>query len=196
VECVGIPGFPGASYPRVAGLVRFDQPEPDRRIIRYVHGSVLEPRNGGSKILCQLVNDRALKWGGGVARKVATKFPEAEASFSRSFQEIPPSERLGAVVFSPIEDGICVASIVAQEGYGPSLLPRIRYTALQHGLAVVAQRAIELSATVHMPRIGTGAAGGEWPTIQEMIDDLMVRAGIRVTVYDPPPRRQQLELFD
>ena len=196
VEFVGIPGFPGSIYPRVAGLIRFDRTEPDRRIIRYVHGSVLEPRNGGCKILCQLVNDKALKWGGGVARKVAAKFPEAEVSFSQTFQGIPPSKRLGAVVFSPFEDETCIASIVAQEGFGPSLFPRIRYSALQHGLALVAQRAIELRASVHMPRIGTGAAGGEWPIIQEMIDDLMVRAGIKVTVYDPPPKREQLELFD
>ena len=196
VECVGIPGFPGAMYPRVAGLVRFDQAEPDTRIIRYVHGNILEPKNGGHRIICQMVNDRAIKWGGGVARKVASKFPEAAAHYSKEILRVPQSQRLGAVVFSQANSDLEVASIVAQKGFGPSLFPRIRYAALERGLEQVAQRAIELNASVHMPRIGTGAAGGEWETVQEMIDEVMVRAGLAVTVYDPPPKRVQLELFD
>jgi O-acetyl-ADP-ribose deacetylase (regulator of RNase III) len=196
VECVGIPGFPGSLYPRVAGLVRFDLPEPDRRVIQFVHGSILEPRTGERRVICQLVNDKAVKWGGGVARQVSSKFPIAEAQFSESIQKIRQSERLGSVVFSSAEDGLLVASIVAQEGFGPSLLPRIRYEALEKGLKCIADKAIELQASVHMPRIGTGAAGGDWETVQEMIDEHMVRAGLKVIVYDRPPKRAQLELFD
>lgn len=196
VECVGIPGFSGSLYPRVAGLVRFDHPQPDRRVIQFVHGNILEPRAGGRRMICQLVNDKALKWGGGVARQVSTKFPLAEAQFSESIQKVRQSERLGSVVFSSAEDGLVVASIVAQEGFGPSLLPRIRYEALEKGIKCVADRALELQASVHMPRIGTGAAGGDWETVQEMIEEHMVRAGLKVIVYDPPPKRVQLELFD
>ena len=196
VECVGIPGFPGTVYPRVAGLIRFDQAEPDKRIIRYVHGNILEPKNGGDRIICQMVNDKAMKWGGGVARQVASKFPDAEAHYSKEILQVPRSERLGRVVFSHLNPKLQIASIVAQQGFGRSLFPRIRYSALERGLEQVAQRAIESNASVHMPRIGTGVAGGEWDTVQEMIDEVMVRAGLTVTVYDPPVKRVQLELFD
>jgi hypothetical protein len=46
-----------------------------------------------------------------------------------------------------------------------------------------------------MPKIGTGSAGGDWSTIEEMLDDVMVRKGLFVTVYDVPPKRVQLELL-
>lgn len=196
IECVGIPGFPGSAYPRVAGLARFDHTEPDRRLIKFVHGNVLQPKDDGPRIICQLVNDRATKWGGGVARKFARKYPEAEAEFSKAILELRPAERLGAVLFSRVDEDTQIASIVAQEGFGPSLFPRIRYSGLVRGLEQVAQRAIEANASIHMPRLGTGAAGGEWDTIQELIESAMVRAGLKVTIYDLPPKREQLELFE
>lgn len=195
IECVGIPAYPGSVYPRVAGLVRFDRAQVDLKPIRILHGNILEPRNGGQKIICQLVNDKAVTWGGGVARKIAGRFPDAEAQFREQLVYLPRGERLGRTIFSQASDEITVASLIAQEGYGPSLFPRIRYTALKNCLEAVTQRAKENGATVHMPRIGTGSAGGDWGTIEEMLDDIMVRSGLFVTVYDPPPRRSQLELF-
>lgn len=195
IECVGIPAYPGSVYPRVAGLVRFDHAQADLKPISILNGNILEPRNGGQKIICQLVNDKAVTWGGGVARKMAGRFPDAEEQFKERIFHLSRSERLGRVIFSKASDEITVASLIAQEGYGPSLFPRIRYTALKHCLEVVTQRAKEIDASIHMPRIGTGSAGGDWGTVEEMLDDIMVRAGVFVTVYDPPPKRAQLELF-
>jgi Zn-dependent peptidase ImmA (M78 family)/O-acetyl-ADP-ribose deacetylase (regulator of RNase III) len=195
VECVGIPAYPGSVYPRVAGLVKFDHAQEDRMPIRVLHGSILEPRNGGHKIICQLVNDKAVSWGGGVARKVADRFPGAEASFKEQILKLPHNERLGTVVFAPANEEITAASLIAQEGYGPSLFPRIRYEALRRCFEAVVERAKQSGASIHMPRLGTGSAGGDWRTIEEMLDDTMVRAGLSVTIYDPPPRRIQLELF-
>ena len=195
MECVGIPGYPGSVYPRVAALVRFDQSILHLPPIRMLHGNILEPRGQGPKLLCQLVNDRATKWGGGVARQMANRFPDAESAFTRSFLETTRGERLGTVIFTEASSDITIASMIAQQGFGRSLFPRIRYAALTQCLAATASYALELGASVHMPQIGTGAAGGSWKTIEELIDDTMVRAGLSVTVYDPPPRRPQLELF-
>lgn len=195
LECVGIPAYPGNVYPRVAGLVRFDSAQTDLKPIRILHGNILEPRNEGKKILCQLVNDKAVTWGGGVARKMANRFPHAETQFREQIVPIPRNERLGKAIFTRANDEITVASLIAQEGYGPSHFPRIRYNALKNCLELVKNRAKKENATVHMPRIGTGSAGGDWGTVEEMLDDIMVRSGLSVTVYDPPPRRIQLELF-
>ena len=126
IEWVGIPGFPGTPYPRVAGLIRFDETHGERGPVRYVHGNVLEPRNDGRKIVCHLVNDKATKWGGGVARKTANRFPNAERDFSQKIMEIPISKRLGEVIFSNVDEDIEITSIIAQEGFGPSLFPRMR----------------------------------------------------------------------
>ncbi|MEL6954989.1 MAG: ImmA/IrrE family metallo-endopeptidase [Pseudomonadota bacterium] len=195
IECVGLTAYPGSVFPRVAGLVRFDQAQENFRPIRLLHGNVLEPQNGGKKIICQLVNDKAIKWGGGVARKIAKRFPRAEETFKVKVLQLPQAERLGQVIFSEANEDVTIASLIGQEGFGPSLFPRIRYVALQNCLEQVADHAASIEASIHMPKIGTGAAGGDWTTIEEMLDDLMVRSGLSVTVYDVPPKRQQLELF-
>ncbi len=75
------------------------------------------------------------------------------------------------------------------------MFSRLRYSALQSGLRLIANKAKEIGASIHMPRIGTGAAGGDWGVIQEIIEDELVRLGIVVIVYDIPPQRKQLELF-
>ncbi len=195
IECVGLTAYPGSVFPRVAGLIRFDQVQENHHPIRLLHGNVLEPRNGGMKIICQLVNDKAVKWGGGVARKIAKRFPDAEAGYTEQVTKIPQRDRLGRAIFSNASEDLTIASLVGQEGFGPSLFPRIRYAALQTCLEQVADRAASMGASIHMPKIGTGSAGGDWSTIEEMLDDVMVRAGLFVTVYAVPPKRVQLELL-
>lgn len=195
IEFVGIPGYPGNRYPRVAGVVRHRATVDGKRPIRYVHGDVTKPLGSGARIVCQLVNDRAVRWGGGVAKRFARAHPDAEDAFAAAIMAIPPRERLGRTIFVSVGDDLVVASIVAQEGFGPSLFPRVRYAALRRGLSVVAERAAADHASVHMPRIGTGAAGGEWGVVEEIVDGELVTEGISVTVYDRPPRREQFELF-
>ena len=195
IECVGLTAYPGSVYPRVAGLVRFDRAQENYLPIRLIHGNVLEPRNGGKKIICQLVNNKAIKWGGGVARKIAKRFPDAEEAYAEQVIQIPQRDRLGRAIFSKASENVTIASLVGQEGFGPSLFPRIRYAALQTCLEQVADHAASIGASIHMPKIGTGSAKGNWSTIEEMLDDVMVRAGLFVTVYDVPPKRVQLELL-
>ncbi len=195
IEYVGIPGYPGTRYPRVAGVVRHNATGHGKRPIRYVHGDVTKPLGAGARIVCQLVNDRAIRWGGGVAKRFARLHADAEDAFAAAMMAVPARERLGRVVFVPVGDDLLVASIVAQEGFGPSLFPRVRYAALRQGLSVVAKRAEADKASVHMPRIGTGAAGGEWGVVEEIVDAELVAEGVSVTVYDRPPRREQFELF-
>ena len=109
--------------------------------------------------------------------------------------KLPQDARLGSVIFSQADDDITIASLIAQEGFGPSLFPRIRYAALGSCFESVVLRATKHSATIHMPKIGTGVAGGDWSTIEEMLDDVMVRADLSVTIYEIPPKRVQLELI-
>jgi hypothetical protein len=78
-----------------------------------------------------------------------------------------------------------VASMIAQRGYGPSVKPRIRYGALQQCLENVVD-ACKPGVSIHMPRIGTGAAGGSWPLIEAIIVDKLLAVGLPVIVYDIP----------
>jgi uncharacterized protein DUF955 len=64
IECVGIPRYPGSQHPRVAGLIRFHNDAAGRQGMKVILGSVLELREQGEKIICQLVNDQAVSGAG------------------------------------------------------------------------------------------------------------------------------------
>jgi hypothetical protein len=93
---------------------------------------------------------------------------------------------LGAISEVPLERDLTLVNLVAQHGFGPSAHPRLRYAALKKSLDQLAVIARRSRATIHMPRIGTGNAGGKWDVIKELIDDSLTRRGIAVTVYDLP----------
>jgi hypothetical protein len=91
---------------------------------------------------------------------------------------------LGAVQFVPAEAGVLVANMIGQHGYRPSSTPPVRYEAIGSALATVADRALQRRASVHMPRIGCGLAGGRWELVEPLIVDKLTRRGVPVTVYD------------
>jgi O-acetyl-ADP-ribose deacetylase (regulator of RNase III) len=78
-----------------------------------------------------------------------------------------------------------VANMVAQRGVRASGgVPPIRYDALRECLITLAERATALGASVHMPRIGCGLAGGSWPEVEVIINGSLAAAAIPVHVYD------------
>lgn len=193
IECVGLSAYPGRLRPRVACIIRrpVDAGGTQMSRIDYRHGDVLHPLGKGERIVLMLVNDRARRWGGGVASEAARRFRGAEAQFGMWLTAIPSRERLGKVHLLPVGQDLTLASLVAQEGYGASDAPRIRYTALARALGYIADTAADSPASVHMPRLGTGAAGGEWRIVEQLVSDFLVARGISTAVYDLPPRRLQ-----
>ncbi|MBW3600208.1 MAG: macro domain-containing protein, partial [Planctomycetes bacterium] len=76
-----------------------------------------------------------------------------------------------------IAESAWVANMVAQAGtrvtkHGPP----IRYPALRECLRQLAAEAKNVNASVHMPRLGCGLAGGKW----EEVARLGGRRGLRV----------------
>jgi len=190
VECVGLPGYPGSLLPRVACLVRqIDNVAATREGITYLQGDVLRPRGPAPRLVLMMVNDTARRWGGGLARTAAKRFPQAQEKFSAWIGSVPKKERLGQAHFADIGDGSSLVSLVAQEGFGASDVPRIRYAALSRALGCVADESARHGASVHMPRLGSGGAGGSWNLVEEIVTDLLVDRGIATTVYELPPPR-------
>ncbi|HEX5105011.1 MAG TPA: hypothetical protein VFV87_14425 [Pirellulaceae bacterium] len=75
--------------------------------------------------------------------------------------------------------------MIAQRGIRTSGgLPPIRYDAVRTCLEQVSRFAQENAATVHMPRIGCGLAGGTWDEVEPIIVETLVTAGVEATVYD------------
>ncbi|MBX7227033.1 MAG: hypothetical protein K1X55_13450, partial [Chitinophagales bacterium] len=62
--------------------------------------------------------------------------------------------------------------------------PPIRYDAILSGLNKVGTFAIGKKASIHMPRIGCGLAGGKWEHIEPLILKSLIDLNIPVTVYD------------
>jgi O-acetyl-ADP-ribose deacetylase (regulator of RNase III) len=200
IEAVGIPPYPGSVMPRVVGVLLpiVDEVDTVPEFIEFVFGDATKPAGDDLRIIAHVVSDGAMIWGGGgFAAAVRRAWPHAQEEFREWISQQRGNLSLGRVHFSSIQEGVQVASIVAQKGYGPSDKPRIRYGALRHGLTEVARIAVDAHASVHMPRIGTGMAGGSWELVAELVKDAFAPTGLHVTVYDLPGRRsnRQTSLF-
>jgi O-acetyl-ADP-ribose deacetylase (regulator of RNase III) len=193
VECLGIAPYPGHLYPRVVGIVRPANDSATQTVtIQYLRGDATQPRGSGSRLIVQVVNDKAITWGKGFSVAVRKQWPHAQKEFTRWVFENRPEFTLGNIHVVKLEESVELSSLVAQHGYGPSLFPRIQYSALETCLSKVAVRARETSASVHMPRIGCGEAGGDWKIVAELIDETLSRQSIPVTVYDLPSDLRQI----
>lgn len=195
LECVGIPPYPHHYFPRVVGIAYFtrslEKTSPLR--IRYLRGDATEPRGTGWRIIAQIVNDKTPNWGGGFAKYVKQKWPPVQRDFREWALLSRDNLSLGNFHLSKISNDLSIMHMIAQHGYGPSTKPRIRYAALKACLDELAETALKHRATVHMPRIGSGQAGGNWGIIQELIDEALVLHGIDVTVYDLPSSELEVD---
>ncbi len=125
-------------------------------------------------------------WGAGFVLAISRRWPEPEQQFrewSKGGGEVPYA--LGQVQFVQVEPDLWVANLVGQHGLRrQGGRPPIRYAAIREGLAKVAERALELDLSVHMPRIGCGLAGGRWEEIGPIVEQELAQKGVAVTVYD------------
>lgn len=203
MECVAIPAYPGHLWPRVAGIAyRKGERALGTPRITFVVGDATKPHGQGQKVIAHVVNDAATRWGGrGFANAVRRKWPAVQDEFRRWAERHPHNHRLGQTHVCRVDDETSVFSMIAQHGYGPSRLPRIRYHYLADTLSQLCDCAHGETATVHMPRIGCGEAGGNWSIVQDLILERLSDRGIAVTVYDLRPSTQskvqtgQLSLF-
>jgi len=186
VEYLGISPNSGESNPRVLGLASPPLPEDysASEAITFVHGDASEPFALGQKLLLQIVNDQALVWGGGFAKQARKKWPNAQSDFRRWAYD-RRNLKLGNIHFVSVRDDVKLVSLVCQHGFGASTSgPRLRYRSLFSALEKVADLAKRTNASVHMPRIGTGDAGGSWNLIKGIIREALVSQGLQVTIYD------------
>jgi len=187
LECVGIPPYPGRNYPRVIGIARHRNGKETKALsIKSIRGDALEPRGNGRKVIAQIINDKTPNWGAGFARAVRNKYPSVQKDFKEWAASHPNEFSLGNTHESYISDNLSIVHMIAQHGYGESSKPRIRYVALRDCLHQLKDIAIARSASVHIPRIGTGYAGGNWGYILELVDEIIVRNGVDVTIYTLP----------
>jgi hypothetical protein len=167
-------------------------------MINYLIGDATLPIKHPS-IICHIVNDEN-KWGAGFVIALSNRFggrgvpgsPEyCYRNWASGNYDSPPFE-LGQVQFVKIPDteGLWVANMLAQHGISDRNVtgvidkdckPPIRYDALAKCLETVNRIALSFKASLHMPRIGCGLAGGSWPIVEGIIK---VEVTSEVYVYD------------
>jgi len=190
IECAGVPPYRWGRLPRVVGIALDGQGAESPPLFKIVRGDALVPHGDGPHLIVHVVNNKAQTWGGrGFAQALRNKLPKVHDEF-RDLAADRANLALGKVHLHKVTDELWVADMVAQAGYGPIVRgPRVKYGVLRSCLADVAKKANELGASIHMPRIGAGNAGGSWPVIEELIKTTLCERGLSVTVYDPPERK-------
>jgi O-acetyl-ADP-ribose deacetylase (regulator of RNase III) len=187
VECVGIPPYPNRRYPRVLGFLKPNRDISDTASkMLFLRGDATKPRGSGTRLVAHIVNDKTPNWGRGFGVAARRAWPSAQEHFREWVVENPAKFKLGSVCVSEIDESLGIVHMICQRGYGPSPSPRIRYSHLKTCLMALCEIAQKRNATVHMPRIGSGEAGGSWDIVSELVEDALCNRGIQVTVYDLP----------
>ena len=195
VQAVGVPPYPGDRFPRVVGLLMPADSVETHEGIHYVRGDASKPQAAAPVVISHVVNDKARRWGGqGFARALLNRFPDAGDQYAGwPF----PERSLGEIHVATATDGVWIASMLAQVGFGPREgNRRLRIHALQKALRSVAELAQQEGAEVHMPPIGTGQGGAEWPTVRDLVLEEVVSRGVPVTVYVLPEAQMLPEALD
>jgi hypothetical protein len=92
------------------------------------------------------------------------------------------------VRFVKTPGGVVIANRIAQQGIQTRQgVSPTRYATLEICLDLVGAYAARERLDIHMPRIGTGLAGGSWAHIEQLLGAMLCeRYGRQVTVYDFP----------
>ena len=153
--------------------------------LRIVKGDATSPQGEGPKVIAHICNDLG-GWGKGFVLAISRRWPQPERDYRDWHRRRGGNDfALGAVRLIQVQHDIWVANMIGQHGTrSASQGPPIRYPAVEQCLGTLGHWAIELRASVHMPRIGCGLAGGRWDRIEPLVDTALCQRGVPVTVYD------------
>ena len=185
VQCIGVPPHRGMTYPRVMGIMR-PVPAGGRAsppAIEHVIGDATRPVGGGKKIIAHVANDKTGRWGRGFGLALTRAFGGIRADFLGWSKD---NLRLGNAHTFDAGAGLAVFSMVAQKGLPDPPRRTVRYAHLAACLDELAALSRRTEASVHMPLIGTGYAGGSWDVVRDLLNRHLVQRGVRVTVYSLP----------
>jgi O-acetyl-ADP-ribose deacetylase (regulator of RNase III) len=156
------------------------------KTITYLKGDATSPQGKGNKIIAHISNNTG-RWGKGFVLAISKRWSEPEKAFRAWHRERAKNNfALGEIQSVQVEPYIWVVNMIGQQGTKNSRsqgVP-IRYEVVEKCLEKLAPVAKELNATIHMPRIGCGLAGGKWEKIEPMIIKHLCEQELQVFVYD------------
>lgn len=153
--------------------------------INYIKGDATAPQAKGIKMIAHICNNIG-GWGKGFVVAISKRWKEPEEAYRKWHRDRANNDfKLGSIQIVQVEEYIYVANMIGQQGIktGSNGVP-IRYEAVEECLEKLAEKALELGASVHMPRIGCGLAGGKWEKIEPLIEKTLIANNISTTIYD------------
>jgi O-acetyl-ADP-ribose deacetylase (regulator of RNase III) len=153
--------------------------------IHYLKGDATVPQAAGVKLIAHICNDLG-GWGKGFVLAISKRWRLPEESYRAWHRNRATNDfALGSIQVVQVGSYIHIANMIGQHGMKTgSAGPPIRYEAVEQCLMHLTTAAVQLGASVHMPRIGCGLAGGTWDRIEPLILATLVAAGVQVYVYD------------
>lgn len=140
-------------------------------MITYVKGDVTTA-NPSIGAIAHICNDIGL-FNAGVAKSIRNKWPNAYEKYKN--EEL----YLGKNIYCNIRPKFYIVHMIAQKGVRSKTNPiPINYGALERCLTLLNQ--CHEKYEFHMPRIGTGYAGGDWSIIEPMINTILADRSVYV----------------
>jgi O-acetyl-ADP-ribose deacetylase (regulator of RNase III) len=170
--------------------------------IKFITGDATQPVGDGPKIIVHVCNDIGA-WGAGFVLAVSKRWPEPEQRYRSRYGKDAQPFKLGDVQLVQVGRDLWVANLIGQTDVKALWgVPPVRYQAIRAGLQILANAARGLGASIHMPRIGCGLAGGKWEEVGKIVKEELSDGGVSVTVYDlaqkimPITKRQLIAMLE
>lgn len=158
--------------------------------ITYLNGDAIEPidvEGYKEKLIIHICNNVGA-WGSGFVVALSKKWWGPEHIFRQEYKKRMHSGEkyipLGFTQLHYVDENTAVVNMVAQNRLISRTNPKpISYTGLRVCLKSVADYALTYNCSVHMPKIGSGRAGGDWQIIESIIQEELADKNIPTYVY-------------
>jgi hypothetical protein len=132
-------------------------------------------------ILCHVLSE-GLTWGLGFTQAIEMRWPSLATSIAHRLRTLEPRPTLGEVLWTPVDDGLSLAHLIAERRGGPNGM-QLDPIALASCLDRVGERARLEKRTVHAPPIGSGLSGARWVDVERVIRTHLVSRGVHVVIH-------------
>ena len=179
---MGLPPLKNSTNNRVGILIAPSVGEEVNNKLYTVIGDATHPTGEGTKIIAQVVNTQG-GLGAGFGKAMAKQWPASRSNVYK-WRQNKKIFRLGKTSLVSLAGDIFVFQMIAQDGIKKRRGSiSLKYSVLRDCLIELALIAKEHEASVHMPLIGAGQAGGDWNVIEGIIEEEIIRRGVDVKVY-------------
>lgn len=154
------------------------------KMMTYLKGDATNPHVEGNKIIAHICNDIG-GWGKGFVLAISNRWEMPENEYRKWFKS-GENFKLGEIQIVQVEESLWICNMIGQHKTSTNSkgIPPIRYEAVEQCLEKLSVEAIKLNASIHMPRIGCGLAGGKWEEIELIIERTLLQNHVKVYVYD------------